>query len=74
MSYYFGPHVTKEPGTTSEMIVIARATCNAPNHELMPVMRYAFGPYPTKKEAIQKAHYQFSFIRRFIFVNCQRPN
>jgi hypothetical protein len=74
MSYYFGPHIIKESaGTTAETVVVARTSRDNPDNDLRPVMRYAYGPYRTKTEALEKAHYQFTFIRRFLFVNCCKP-
>ena len=41
--------------------------------EGMPIISYAFGPYRTIKATIQAARYQFSFVRHWYFINCNRP-
>jgi len=71
MGYYFGPVNTMQGHNYYSHIAIAKS--DNPEEDLTPIIRYAFGPYRTKNEAIKNAHYQFAYIKRFYFVNCTRP-
>jgi len=70
--YYFGPMNTAQGHNPYTHIGVIK-TSN-PEADGIPIIRYLFGPYKTKKEAIQNSRYQFSIIAKFYFVNCNYPS
>lgn len=72
--YYFGSlaSATLSMGAATTVIV-ARYDGDNPRNALSPLMHFAYGPYYTKKLAIDKSRYQYSYIKRFYFVNCTYP-
>ena len=69
--YYFGPMRVRQDQSAYSHIGIIKTS--QPEKDAMPFMLYLNGPHKTKKCAIQAARYQFSFVRKWYFINCTRP-
>ena len=67
MKWYFGPSVKQEPYPSPFVnIVLFKSDYHPTNDSHGAKVRYCYGGYSTRGEAVQWAHYQFPCVRQFV--------
>ena len=68
--FYCGPMLND---TTKRRIkAVVKIDGDNPAKMLPKLLKFAWGPYATKTEAVDMSHYQLPYSALF-FVNCSRP-